>query len=183
MAMNYKHIVRDLNPRASKGGYKNVIWTAPVSDFLSIAKPPYPAPLHGDRVTITGDHTFTDPKGFFSWDSKTDSVTGTVASTGDKGTKLPQYTYKFVIVGDSASTQESMENALNDHMIWLFKDANCLVDDAYVQLGDDCDVPEVTIEGDFKTTKDGLKEWTVTVVSTARYFYTGTVTESTETDA
>ena len=180
--MNYKNIVRDLNPRKNTGGYKNVVLFAPQKDFLSMSMPPDPAPLHGDSVTITAAHTFTDPKGFLTMDCKTHSVTGTAASVGDPGAMELQYTYVFTLIGDSASTQESMQRLLNDHIIWLLKEANCLADDSYVQLGDECFAPENSVAADFKNTKEGMKEWTITVVTKARYFYTATVTMSTETE-
>lgn len=181
--MTYKNITKSTNLRADTGGYKNVVFMCPRADFLAIAQPPAVPTALGDGVTITGAHTFTDPKGFLSWDCKTHSVTGTATTVGDDGSGEIEYTYKFVLIGDSATTQEQMNTLLNDNILWLLKEANCLVDDSYVQLGDECNPANAKVDADFKTTKDGKKEWTVTVVSKARYFYNATVTLSTETES
>lgn len=181
--MNYKTITKNLNPRANTGGYKNVILMCPRADFLSISQPPNPGPLLGDAVTISDAHTFTDPKGFISWDCKTHSVTGKATTTGDEGAQELEYAYPFTIIGDSATTQEQMQRVLNDDIIWLLKEANCLVDDSYIQLGDECFSPIAKVDADYKTTKEGQKEWTVIVTTKARYFYTAAITMSTEVEA
>ena len=178
-ALSYKTITKSTNPRTDTGGYKNVVLFAPRSIFLSLSVPPDPGPLLGDGVTITGAHTFTDPDGFVSWDCKTHTVTGKPATTGDEGAQEIEYTYEFTVIGDSASTQEQMQRILNDDIIWLLKGANCLADDSYIQLGNECISPINKVDGDFKTTKEGLKEWKVTIVTKARYFYTGLITMST----
>lgn len=180
--MNYKTITRNLSPRAYTGGYKNILYMSPLADFLSLSVPAIPAVLIGDGSKITGAHTFTDPKGFIAWDSKTNGVTGTFATTGEQGAQETEYSYKVTILGDDEFMQDMRDKILNDHIIWLVKEANCLEDDKYVQLGDECVAPKVTAEGDFKTADAGMKEWTITIVSKARYFYTGAVTLSTETE-
>ncbi len=181
--MNYKAITRSTNPRTYTGGYKNVVFLAALSDILALSKPPSPPPVIGDSSKITGDHTFTDPKGWIPWDCKTNGVTGTFAATGDPGAQEIEYTYRVTILGDDEFMQDMRAKVLNDHVIWLLKEANCLEDDKYVQLGDECVAPEYQAEGDFKTTKEGLKEWTLSIITKARYFYTGTITMSTEEEA
>lgn len=178
--MKYKAITRSLNPKAYTGGYKNVVFMAALSDILALSKPADPAPLIGDNSKITDAHTFTDPKGWIAWDSKTHGVTGTMTTVGDPGALEAQYSYKVTLLGDDEFMQDMRARVLNDHIIWLLKEANCLEDDKYVQLGDECVAPEYTAEGDFKTTKEGMKEWTLTIITKARYFYTGAVTMSTE---
>lgn len=181
--MNYKAIARKTNPKETTGGYKNMVLMCPFADFLAMAKPANPPALIGDTVKIAAAHTFTDPKGFISWDCKTHGVTGTFASVGDPGAMEDQYSYKITLLGDDEFMQEMRGRVLNDHVIWLLKEANCLDDDKYVQLGDECNAPEYTSEGDFKTTKEGMKEWTLTIITKAKYFYTGAVTMSTEVEA
>ena len=183
MGLNYNTITKDLNPRANTGGYKNVILFSPRADFLSLSKPPDPAPLLGDGVTITGAHTFTDPKGFRSWDCKTHSVTLKGTTIGDPGAQEMEWAGEFIVLGDKNTTQEQMQRLVNDDIIMLLKEASCLDDDSYVQLGDECLNPEVKVEFDGKTTKEGKKEYKVTVTSKAKYFYTGAVTMSTEVEA
>jgi hypothetical protein len=177
---SYAAITRDVNPRAYAGGYKNVFIFAPRRDFLAISKPPDVGAAIGDTLTITGAHTFTDPKGFFSWDSKTNSVTLKGATVGEDGAQEIEWTGEFNILGDSASTQEQVQRMLNDDIICLLKEAACLEDDSYVQLGDECVSPVFTVEFDGKTTKEGKKEYKLTVKCKAKYFYAHAVTYSTE---
>jgi hypothetical protein len=181
--MTYKNISKSTNLRADTGGYKNVVYMSPRSAFLSIAKPVSVPTALGEGVTITSAHTFTDPAGFITWECKTASVTGKATTVGEDGSGEIEYTYTFVIIGDSATTQEQMQTSINDDIIWMLKEANCLVDDSYVQLGDECNPAQAKVDADFKTTKEGKKEWTVTVVSKARYFYTAVVTLSTEVES
>lgn len=178
--LQYGTITRNTNPRADAGGYKNVVLFAPRSTFLSISKPPDVAAETGDLVTVAGAHTFTDPAGFFSWDCKTHSVTVTGATVGDDGAKEEEWKAAFVLLGDSASTQEQVTRMLNDDMIFLLKEAACLEDDSYIQLGDECVAPTVDVAFDGKTTKEGKKEYTVTVTCKVKYFYAFAVTMSTE---
>lgn len=173
---NYAAIVKDTNPRANAGGYKNVILFAPRDTFLLLAKPIALPIAIGDRIAITDAHTFTDPAGFYSWDCKTATVTLKGATVGDPGAGEIEWTGVFTVLGDSASTQEQMQNMVNDDMIFLLKEAACLDNDTYVQLGDECLSPEISVEFDGKTTKEGKKEYTVTIKSKAKFFYTGAVT-------
>lgn len=178
--LNYINITKNNNPRADAGGYKNVVLFAPRSTFLSLSKPPAVAAVTGDLVTVAGAHTFTDPAGFFSWDCKTHSVTVTGATVGDDGAKEMEWKAIFTVLGDSASTQEMMQRQVNDDMIFLLKEAACLEDDSYVQMGDECVAPTIDIAFDGKTTKEGKKEYTVTITCKVKYFYAQTVTMSTE---
>lgn len=177
---NYAHVTKSNNPRDHRGGYKNVFLFAPRRDFLAISKPTDTPAAIGDTVTVTGAHTFTDPKGFFSWDCKTNSVTIKSSTVGEDGSQELEHTAEFVILGDSASTQEMIERQLNDDVIALFKEAACLEDDSYVQIGDECVSPVFKAEFDGKTTKEGKKEYKVSMTCKVKYFYAHTVTLSTE---
>jgi hypothetical protein len=183
MSLLYDKITKDNSPGAYSGGYKNVFLFARRDEFLAISRPPSPGPLLGDALIITGAHTFTDPAGFKSWDCKTHSVTIKGTTVGDDGAQELEWAGEFVVLGDSASTQEQMQRILNDDMICLVKEAQCLEDDSYVQLGDECKSPVFKVEFDGKTTKEGKKEYKVTVTTKAKYFYPHTVTMSTEVDA
>jgi hypothetical protein len=180
--MNYKAIVRNTNPRAYTGGYKNVAFMAALIDILALSKPADPAVNIGDAVKITAAHTFTDPKGWIPWDCKTNGVTGVLATTGDPGAQECEYSYKITLLGDDEFMQDMRNRVLNDHVIWLLKEANCLEQDKYVQLGDECVAPSYQAEGDFKTTDNGMKEWTLTIKTKAKYFYTGAITMSTDVE-
>jgi hypothetical protein len=176
MPVNYGTITKDTNPKAYAGGYKNVFLFCPRSEFLSIKKPSAAGLVIGDTLEITTAHTFTSPKGFHSWDCKTHSVTLKGSSVGDDGAKELEFSAEFIVLGDSASTQEQLSRTLNDDIIALIKEADCLSTDDYVQLGDECISPTFTVEFDGKTTKEGKKEYKVTVVTKAKFFYSATVT-------
>lgn len=178
--LNYGTITKSTNPRSYSGGYKNVFLFAPRADFLAISKPVDVPAATGDTVSVTGAHTFTDPKGFFSWDCKTNSVTLKGATVGEDGAQEIEWTAEFMVLGDSASTQEQMQRVLNDDIICLLKEAACLENDSYVQIGDECVSPVFKVEFDGKTTKEGKKEYKVSVACKVKYFYAHAVTMSTE---
>ena len=167
-----------------EGGYKNVVLFALKDDFLSMAKPTVNLDKLGGKYTITTTHTFPANKGFISHLSKKHSVTTKSASVGEDGSKSLQHTAEFILLGDSASTLEQMTDMLNDDLIFLFKDQDCLNTTDYVQFGDDCLSVDCTVEFDGKTTKEGLKEYKVTAtVKAKKFFYQGTVTEAVDTTA
>lgn len=177
---NFSHLTTNTNVKAIRGGYKDVFYFCPIADFTTIAKPLAIPLALGDQVLITDDHTFTGTKGFFHYEAKQRSVTIKGVSTGDIGAKLMEYTGEITLLGDSASTQEQLERLLNSHVICLVKDANCLVDDVYAQLGDECNQPEFIVEFDGKTTNEGLKEYKVSFkVVASKYRYEGAVVSST----
>lgn len=174
---NYAKINRNASVDFATGGYKNVFYFAPRADFDVLSGTVTPWAVIGDDVTIAAVHTFTAPKGFISYACKTHSVTLKGDTVGDDGAKEIQWTATFGLLGDAASTQEQLQRQLNDDIICLLKDADCAADQ-YVQLGNDCVSPEFSVAFDGKTTKDGKKEYTVTVVCKKKYFYNYAVTEA-----
>lgn len=177
---NFSHITTPTNVKEIRGGYKDFLYFCPLSDFATIATPLAVPLVIGDKVSISGDHTFALTNGFFKWELKQKSPTIKGASVGDPGAKLVEYTGEVTILGDEASTQEQVEGILNTKGICLLKDANCLASDEYTQLGDECDTPEFSVEFDGKTTAEGLKEYKLSIkVVAAKYKYTGAVVEST----
>jgi hypothetical protein len=171
----YAHISRSTDPDFATGGYKNVFLFAPRADFLVLSPVITPEVNLGDALTISAAHTFTSPAGFYQHACRTHSVTLKAETVGDDGAKELQWTATFGILGDSASTQEQLQNQLNDDVICLLKDAECGINQ-YVQLGNDCVSPEFSVSFDGKTTKEGKKEYTVTVVCKKKYFYSYAVT-------
>lgn len=176
--MAYAHITQNTNPKAFAGGYKGVFRFAKVTDFDTIAAPVGPFAAVGDSLKITDDHEFTAPKGFTEYACKKHGITLKGATVGDPGAREMEWTAEFTILGDSASTSEQISNLLNDDVICLMKEADCLNADEYVQLGDECVQPEFDVTFDGKTTADGKKEYTVSVKCKAKYFYTGTVVKA-----
>lgn len=160
----------------TEGGYKNVVLWAPVDTFTLLQKPSASA-ASGDTLKISTAHTFPEDEGFISWLCKLHSVTITGETTGDPGARSIIWKCKFTLLGDDASTQEQLQNMLNDSCIFLLKDGACHATE-YVQLGDECAQPDAAVTFDGKTTLEGLKEYTVELTMKAKkYFYSSTVTE------
>lgn len=174
---NYANIARVNSPDAYSGGYKNAVLFAPRVDFTAVQAPAATTDL-GDALTIGTAHTFPVGKGFYEYVCKTHSVKLTGETVGDDGAREIEWTAEFVILGDSASNQEQIQRTLNDDLILLLRDSDCQ-DGQYIQLGNECVSPEFAVKFDGKTTKEGKKEYTLTVKCKKKYFYTATVTKVT----
>lgn len=173
---NYAAIAKDQETNKD-GGYQNSIWFAPISTFLSVAKPAANPAAVGDTLKITDAHTFTAPAGFYPWRAKKHSVTIDGTPVGDPGSMNITWKLTAIILGDSASTQEQMQNMLNDDILYLVKDQNC-EDGTYVQLGDECLTPEVQVTFTGNTTAQGYKEYKIEAsVKGKKFFYSGAVTD------
>ena len=109
MPANFSHITKDSNPKAYKGGYKDVVYFCPLADFDTIAAPLTVPLALGDTVRVNGDHTFTSTNGFFNLECKDDSVKITSTPVGDAGARMSRYKAEFIILGDSPEKQEMME--------------------------------------------------------------------------
>lgn len=176
---NYADIAKNTNPQAIQGGYKDVFLFAPLADFLVLQKPLTTPVVLGDLLEITTAHTFTSPKGFISWACKKASVTITSETQGDPGAQQLRHSCVFTVLGDSSTHQEQIEKMLNDDIIVLVKEANCLVADSYVQLGDECVTPDISVAFDAANSREGVKAYTITVAVTGKkFFYTAAVTEA-----
>lgn len=176
---NYAAITKPAGAQEIQGGYKDVFFFAPLSSFLALQKPTASPTVLGDKVKITTAHTFTSPAGFLSWACKKRSVTIAAETTGDPGAQQIRYTATFVVLGDGPEIQEQMDMLLNDDIICLLKESNCIVNDSYVQLGDECVTPDITVAFNSNNNAEGSKEWTVTIAVTGKkFFYTGAVTEA-----
>jgi hypothetical protein len=171
---NYGAITGSTGPDFASGGYKNELLFAPRADFATIAAPGTPTAL-GDKVKITTDHTFSTGNGWYSWALRLHSPTITGATVGDDGAQEIEWTAKGDILGDSASTQEQLQNLLNENGLVLMKDADCVAAQ-YVQLGNDCVSPSFKVSFDGKTTKEGKKVYGIEIVSKKKYFYSGAIT-------
>lgn len=174
---NYAHITAPTGADAASGGYKNVFYFAPVTDFLVLSGVIDPVVDLGDDLTIEAAHTFTSPKGFFEFECVKHSVTIKSATVGDDGAQELEHTATFQILGDSASNQSQLQSLLNADVICLVKEAACGANQ-FVQLGNDCVTPSFKVEFDGKTTKEGKKVYTVTVVCKKKYFYSYAVTKN-----
>ena len=174
---SYAHITSPSSPEQFQGGYKDVFYLCPVTDFLTMATVVGTTAL-GDKYTINTAHTFAATKGFFSWVTKTETVKLTAETVGEKGARLIRYKVEFQVVTDGAATQEQLTNLLNQKNIYMIKDANCLITDSYIQLGDTCKQASfsVTFDGGIE---ENLKAWTVTgEIVQKRFFYNATLTQA-----
>jgi hypothetical protein len=164
------------------GGYKNVIYLAPVDTFLSIKKPTDTPAALGDTKKITTAHTFTSPAGFISLVSKMHAVKTKTTSIGDDGVQQMEHEFEAIITGDSAEHLEQFEGLLNDNCIFLVKDQNCLAANEFVQFGDECLQPTLKVEFDSADTNSGVKYYKITgKIRGKKYFYSGVVTEKSYT--
>jgi len=172
----YKSIAK-ADQKNTGGGYKNVVLWAPRNSFLSIKNPTATPSVLGDKKKITLAHTFPTDEGWMSWLCKKHSVTIKGETSGDEGAQSMVWTTSFTLLGDDASTQEQLEDFLNDDCIFLLKDQDCLNTTDYVQLGNECINPTAKITFDGKTTVEGLKEYVVEIkVKETKFWYSGAVT-------
>jgi hypothetical protein len=161
-------------------GYTNKLWLSSLDAFLALAEPTAPFTTPGASKTITEDHTFTSPAGFFELLCAQDSVDGPAETAGEIGSKKPIYTVTGFLPGDGADIQEMVEELLNDNIIVLVKDATC-PDGKVVQLGCDCKPARVDAAAftSGTTATDGRKGWMLTIKSACRWWYEGTITLAT----
>lgn len=160
------------------GGYKPLIYFAPVNTFSLINQPGAVTNI-GDDVTVSADDTFTSPEGYISIQCLPNTVTSTSKSIGDEGAQQLQHTLTAMVSGDSAKILSTMLALLNENAVWLAKDQDCINADNFIRLGDDCVQPVLTIDFDGSNTKDGkAKGYKMTLTITGhKVFYSGTVTE------
>jgi hypothetical protein len=172
---NYGNITGSTGPDFASGGYKNELLFAPRADFDTIAAPTGAPAALGDKVKVTDDHTFTDGNGWYKWALRLHSPTMKGATVGDDGAQEIEWTQSGDILGDSASTQEQLQNLLNENGITLIQDADC-EGGQYVQLGNNCVTPSFKVSFDGKTTKEGKKIYSLEITCKKKYFYSGAVT-------
>ena len=174
----FKKFTKTETAKNRNGGYKNVLYYAPVSTFLSIKQPTNAPAALGDTKKITTAHTFPVDEGWMSLLCKLHSVTTKATTVGDEGAQRLQHDFEGIILGDSAIHQEQLEAMLNDNCLFLLKDQDCINTTDYVQFGDECLTPNIKLEFTGNTTKEGLKEYKILgTVLDKKFWYSATVTE------
>jgi hypothetical protein len=159
------------------GGYKPLIWFAPLDTFTSVKLPTASAVL-GDTKKITTAHTFGGSDGFISLLCKMHSVKSKTTPIGDPGVQQFEHEFEGIITGDSAEHLEQFEGMMGEQHIFILKDQDCLNAAEYVQFGDSCVQPEVKFEFDGMDTSAGVKNYKVTgKIRGHKYFYSATLTE------
>jgi hypothetical protein len=160
-----------------KAGFSDQILIQEVAKFLSIAAPgTYTNP--GDSKKIATAHTFAADEGFFQLRGKRGTVSADGESKGEEGGGLMEYKPKFQVVADNAVMAEYIEELLNREIIVLLGAPKCSSSDPYQQYGGSCS-PAVVEKVTLKTGEEkdgGLKVYEITLVSTEKFFYSGTVT-------
>lgn len=153
------------------GGYKPALYFSPIEDITTWQRPITVPVALGDKVKIVTAHTWGTGLGAYKWDAQIHSVKHSSATVGDPGAQEFEHTAELIVLGDNAATLEQMVQALNDDKVVFLKDADCLTNDSYIQLGDDCVPVEVSIAFDGKTTKEGQKAYTITIKCKKKFFY------------
>ncbi len=160
------------------GGYKPALYFSEVSDITTWQRPIAIPLVLGDKVKIVTAHTWAAGKAVNKWEAKLHSVKHTSAPVGDPGSQDLMHTAQVVVLGDNPETFEQMLNALNDQKVIWLKDSDCITNDSYIQIGDDCNPVETVPNFDGFTTADGQKAYTVDFKSKKKFFYLAALDET-----
>ncbi len=157
------------------------VFIAPVGDFLVQADLTASPTNQGDKVTISGNHTFTSPKGWQEVFASPFSKTYEADILGDEDNKSIHAKVKIFIPGKKKEVAAFIKD--NPKFIVLVQNVPCQ-DAEYYQVGSKCAPAVIAAEGGFKsgTMKDGKKGYEITLecYQPCEIFYGGTVTMSTE---
>lgn len=157
------------------------VYIAAESDFLVQADLPASPTTQDEKVTISGNHTFTSPKGFQLVKGSPYSTTYEADIIGDEDNKTIHAKVKIFIPGKKKAAAAFVKD--NPRIIALVENVPCQ-DSEYYQVGTKCAPAVLAAEGGFKsgTMKDGKKgtELTFECYQPCELFYGGTLTLSTE---
>lgn len=172
MPVNYSDL--DVTTQTgTKAGYKPELWIMPIANVTTWVRPLSAAA--GDTVSIATAHTLATGKPVIQWGGKLFSVTMTSDPVGDPGALSLYHKATIVISGDNAVFYEQILKLINDKAAVFIKDADCLTNGWYLQLGDDCNPVSISPKFDGKNndpSKGGQKEWTFEISSSVKFFYT-----------
>lgn len=169
----YSDIVKSTQT-GTKAGYKPKLYFMRVADVETWQRPTVPGVAAGDTVKITTAHVLADGKTLHAWDLKQYSPKITSDAIGDPGAQSLIHTLVCTVTGDNPATLEMVNMMLNDDLVFFVKDADCIGNGVYSQLGDDCNPGVVSPKFDSKQNDPtgGQKEYSFEIKTTARYFYT-----------
>lgn len=168
--MNYANLIKG-SYVGLDGGYKNGFWFSKTADIETWGRPIAVPVDNGDDVEVNTAHTWATGKGANEWDVKVHSAKITGAPVGDEGSQQFEWTAEVVVLGDNSAIQSMVQRMLNDDLVIWLKDSNCLVNDTYIQLGDDC-VPVTMVPAfDSANTQTGQKFYTLQFKSRKKFFY------------
>lgn len=172
MSVNYSDLPKS-GMTGLKGGFKPKFYFIVNDDVETWVRPLAAAP--GDTVSIATAHTMLTGKSVHTWDTKLYSVKLNIDPVGDPGAQTLNAKATLVINGHDAVFFEQIQKMLNDEITIFIKDADCITNGTYMQIGDDCNPAAVVPKFDSKDnspTTGGQKEWTFEITSAASYFYT-----------
>jgi len=171
----YGNIVNSAQPN-KQAGYKNILYFNDINDITTWQRPTGAGAVIGDYKEIAVAHTWAVGKAAWAWETKIGSVQHTSETGGDVGAKELIHITRVEVLGDGAALLEQVERMLNDNKVLWLKDSNCLVANAYVQIGDDCNPASATVNFDSQTNNpeqvNGQKRYTIEFRSKAKFFYT-----------
>lgn len=172
----FKNITKSTQP-GQDPGYKSVLYIAKTSEVTTWGRPIASPVAPGDKKKISTAHVFAASAGAYKIECKLYSPQGTSSTQGDPGEKTPSHQLVVEIPGDDAALLEFMEDALNEDCVAFIPDADCLTNDSFVQLGDDCKPVDIAWEFDSKKANDnGKKIYRFTVSSPKKFFYLAALT-------
>jgi hypothetical protein len=174
MPNNYAN-VKQSTTKGQRGGYKPALYFSPTADITTWARPIAAPVVKGDKVKITTAHTFATGKTAAAWQTKMHSVTLKSDPVGDEGSQELEHKAEIKILGDDEIIYEMVQDLLNDQLVIWLQDSDCIANSVFIQLGDDCNPVSVSPNFDGKNTKEGKKEYTITLTSKAKYFYKATL--------
>lgn len=137
--MAYGHIAK---PNNTQTGFSDFL-IGIVSEFTTIQKPTPPFTNPGDSVTITTAHVPVATKGFYRGYIDKKKHMGKGDTAGSFGSKTLTNEFEVFYPGLDAIRLEFIKNIINEDVITLHRDANCDIDDVWLQLGNHCRFAEV----------------------------------------
>lgn len=117
--MDYADLTGPDGTEDNMGGTKQLVYFAPVRDFLSIKKPPASPTTLADKVKITTDHTFNTGKCFQKLYVTLDSGSLDSELQGERDGKSFKNKFKMFYPGSDEEIMGFVAQAKNDRMIYL----------------------------------------------------------------
>jgi hypothetical protein len=172
MAYDFKKLARQTKDNAP--GLTTRAWIAPLRTFTEVAAPVDPPVNPGDKVLISGDHTFDIADGFIQVYATQDTASISSEITGEMDSRGLNKTAEFFYPGLSAEALEFADEAKNDLWIILFEN----LDGTILQMGSEMLPAEITHAVATGTLSSDKKGITFTVNNFGKlYVYEGVVTE------
>lgn len=171
---DYSPIIKKKKDAPNERGLKSYFLIAPKSWFDALqgfnAAPANP----GDTITVEGDHTFLEGKGFVEVETAIDNALA-IDPVGDLGGQGFMNKFDGFYPGNDAEAAEMMSHLKDDDCVVLVP----LADGQFLQLGREGLWAQVKPAFNPGTNSAGKNGWTVTVESYSGtpIYYTGSITK------